>query len=440
MATCYKTRARQLCDNDIGDVMAKTTVQHKNLLYTSPLLGSRGSMLGSQGVPERTIFFGVLVFLALISVTGTYAHAQDARFNEVFEEGMPRLEEISERQTLHTTLPRSAWFSEDQDDNSARMNELRDELITTLGITGLNKYRAAISELRGKIKSSRERIADYNEKRVTAPEGSFMGMHDIPFRVTRTGYERRVEAQLEAIEGYKQGIVSIRNEFAVALRDVGLSISGEQLDVLLASVIGDDMIDMAVVFHNAKLITLQLEDLTQNTGEDPETARRYYGVFTVLLDVLNHMQQSFVADVDQRYLPLAQRYMSQASSNIAQAQTAIEQGRGAREILENNIISNQLTYDTAELYQQMLIEQREYVMGINEELQEDILTAENTYRTVELSSNVAALLETGVSEFEALIGLKAPELRMFENEQMRGEFEKLTDRMQREVTVSRPTG
>ena len=65
--------------------------------------------------------------------------------------------------------------------------------------------------------------------------------------------------------------------------------------------------------------------------------------------------------------------------------------------------------------------------GIREfECKKNILTAANTYKTVALSKDVAALMAVSRRAFDAISGLSVPDLRPFENERMKDAFSQLT--------------
>jgi hypothetical protein len=53
-----------------------------------------------------------------------------------------------------------------------------------------------------------------------------------------------------------------------------LDMTDESLDALLESVSGDDLIDMGIVFKNVKTVTQQLENLTNQSGENLDMAQR----------------------------------------------------------------------------------------------------------------------------------------------------------------------
>ena len=58
------------------------------------------------------------------------------------------------------------------------------------------------------------------------------------------------------------------------------------------------------IFDNAKRFAAELERLTNETGEDLEAAKKYYGVYLMLLKTVSRLQEKFVENVDNEYLSL----------------------------------------------------------------------------------------------------------------------------------------
>ncbi len=329
-------------------------------------------------------------------------------FNLIFESVFPKLLDALGRMDQHKYLPKSTWFGEDQRSNAIELRNLLDEIIKILGISDITDYRQGINDLEQNIRVSQGKIAEYQQKKVTAPSDPFLGMHDTPFRVTKKGYQDRIDDQYELIDEHEKQIDDIRSQLANELSKIGLELTNEQLEMLLSSVVGNDIMSMSVVFNNVREITIELEKLTNKSGENVEAARRYYGVYKVLLHVLDYMQNKFINDINRKYIPRIKQYILQAKQNITEAKTAISHRRGDRDILKNNIAANKLTQKTSELYQAYLEEQKIYIQKQNKALADDIITADNTYKTVSLSSNVIKMLRKGLKEFEALAKLKIP--------------------------------
>jgi hypothetical protein len=82
--------------------------------------------------------------------------------------------------------------------------------------------------------------------------------------------------------------------------------------------------------------------------------------------------------------------------------------------------------DAAKLYLTYLEKQRNDLLAARNKLAPDIAAARNTYETVKVSSELVAMMRSGQNLFDALKNLQMPELRVFENLEMKKEFEKLT--------------
>jgi hypothetical protein len=81
------------------------------------------------------------------------------------------------------------------------------------------------------------------------------------------------------------------------------------------------------------------------------------------------------------------------------------------------------------LYRSYLEEQRSDLSAAKQKLAPDLAAAKNTYETVKVSSELVAMMKSGQNLFDALKSLQVPELRVFENLEMKKEFQKLTVQM-----------
>ncbi len=196
--------------------------------------------------------------------------------------------------------------------------------------------------------------------------------------------------------------------------------------------VGDDLIQMGVAFHNLKAITAQLERLTQESGEDLMAARRYYGMYTVLLRVLERMHGQLIQEVDQRYLPEIDAISGRTRDLLTQTQALQRQARGRREILQANIEAQEFTLRAARDYRNYLLEQRAHVARARKRLAQDIVVATNTYETVKVSGELVDLMQSSQRLLDNLRSLEVPPLRTFENLEMKREFDRLTLRLQGE--------
>jgi len=343
-----------------------------------------------------------------------------AEDGHLFQKVYPKLEAALQRQERHEHLPKRSWFiGEDQESNQASMDRILDEAIAVLAVSDINEPRLKMKKLDESIAEAQRRIDEYRQAKITAPANTTFGLNSLPGLRTKKGYEDLIAEEQENIHAWRQEQKVIREEFRTQASVIGLHLSDEALGALLDSVSGDDMITMGVVFQNVKSVTLTLEQLTNESGESLDAAQRYYGMYLVLLKTLDRMQKTFMYNVAKDYEPQLKKFIMEAEDTILEAERAIKKKAGDYSVLSRNIESNRLTIQAAKLYIQYLEQQKAMIKKRNEELEHNLVTAQNTYRTVAVSRSVATFLHNGRETFTHLMNMTMPELRVFENEALR---------------------
>ncbi|WP_205632756.1 hypothetical protein [Cobetia marina] len=335
------------------------------------------------------------------------------------------------------TLPEEAWISRDQASARSDMDEMIEEAMQALDVPQLSTLRSTYRQVEDKIRESRREISELKEKRILAPDTEVSTLTRFTptdtlrefTASTRGDYDLLIAAHEKNITAYQGELTTLEGKLAARLEEIGITLTPDQVQVWLSSVVGDDVLTMSVVFASIKSVAQQLAELTRDSGENLEYARRYYGMVVMLHRMIVTMQQDFIARVDDEVLPQLQGFADEAEATTRDARTLIKQG-GSRESLENNIRANALTLKTINLYRSLVSEQRDRVKTSLTKSQRELAVATNTYRTVKLSAHVADLIRQGVKTFDTLAGLQVPVATSFENSAMREEFRKLTERMQ----------
>ncbi|OAD22666.1 hypothetical protein THIOM_001519 [Candidatus Thiomargarita nelsonii] len=182
----------------------------------------------------------------------------------------PTLENVLHLEEEQESLPDSAWIMRDKKDNKSDINDLLDEAVAILSLSNTDQTRQRIRVLERQIREMKQSISEYRQKQVSAPVRS-------TWLKTVEDYDAKIEQLNEQIQRNYEEIGKLKNQFAQELSEKGLFINQEQLEVLLSSVVGDDIIQSSIVYDNVKQISQQLMTLTINSGEDVEISQRYYG-------------------------------------------------------------------------------------------------------------------------------------------------------------------
>ena len=353
--------------------------------------------------------------------------AQDrADTSRFFEEAHAALDEALNMFDSTESLPAEKdlalyqFFRSTKESQELKIETYLDAAADALGISSISDQRQRIATLRSEIEEASRNITLYERKKISAPTKSYN-----PLTVTRDGYKDKIESARQQITQYESEIEREKQELVQQLKTIGLEIEDDQIDILLESITGDEFVRVSIIFDNAKSFAVELENLTEKTGEDLEAAKKYYGVYLMLLKTVDRLQKQFVENVDTVYYPKLDEFAEKAQQNIIEARRAIRAGADEG-VLQKNIDNNELTYQATQLYKQGLAQQKHQMMEANLECKKNILAAANTYKTVALSKDVASLLATSRRAFYAITSLSVPDLRPFENLKMKEAFGKIT--------------
>jgi hypothetical protein len=368
-----------------------------------------------------------------VAVESSNADRFGKRIGQLFESVLPTLDQARELVDRHAGLPDYSRvpFKPDKQSNSAQINELLDEAIEILGVSEVSDYRQRIRDANSAIATSHANIADYRLQRVSASWAKDQSQLDKvnPFELSKEALDQNIVDENAEIERQAQLLVELKQTFADELSKIGVKVDEDGVESLLSSVSGDDIVTMAVVFDNIKNVTTQLQELTEQSGEALDVSKRYYGMYVVMIHVMDRIQKTFVRDINEKHIPKLTEFASQADQNIEHARALIKIDGGDPQLLDANIASNQLTRETANLYIEYLQRNADLIAAENKRAQKNLATAINTYDTVKLSSDVAALMNTGRRDFETLMKLEVPALREFSNEAIRKEFQRMTSEL-----------
>lgn len=349
----------------------------------------------------------------------------EPEFVQLWEQIVPRLEDVVELQDRHEQLPKSTWLGPDQISNQADINQLLDEAVGLLGSNNSQHYRQQMDQLQQAISAQQARIDEARRNRITAPAEGL-------WQTTTADYDQIMAQANQQIDVYRRQIEQLKHDFGEELRQSGVSISDEQLDFLLSTVIGDDLIAMGMAFDHVKDIIAQLEFLLVESGEDLAAARRYYGIYTVLLNVLVQMHQQILTTIVQ-YQQQLDGISQKTKQLLKDSKKLRRSSERHQEVLAANIQAQQLTLQSARLYRDYLYQQAHAVARSQQELARDLAVAKNTYETVKVSGELVQLIHSGQQLLENLFSKQMPTLFSFRNLELKREFEKLTLRLQQET-------
>lgn len=350
------------------------------------------------------------------------------------------LDKLSDSLVIHDEIPtleKSKFLGRDQASANSDLNESLDDLMDVFDSEKLKALREQYRSLEDKIAEEKSKQQEYRSEKVLAsrderslrtkllPGETLKSM----VAVSKADYEMLIETSEANISEYQKELGQTLVEMRAYFSGIGLSLSTEQIDVLMSSVVGDDILKMSVVFNAIKDVTLKLEELTNQSGESLEHAKKYYGMVVVLYKLMDRMQTHFIAEIDNNYLPKLQGFKETAQSNIKESKKLMSKRVNVK-TLKSNVESNELTLKVIALYKRVLMSQRDKVFKANDMTKKEMAVADNTYKTVSLSSAVSGLISDGANNFGKLISLQIPDVREFQNQKIKEEFKLLSQKLE----------
>jgi len=346
---------------------------------------------------------------------------EDERFKAIWGSVFGQLEDGLDFVDQIKKAPDSSFFGEDKKSLREDLNKILDKTLVLLEDESINDYSNKIEELHQQISVAKSNISKYREEKITAPRDHMLD-------TTQDNYDKKIQQERLIISRYKNEIKIIKKHFKERLDDIGIDLSSEQVNILLARVDADDIVQMSFTFNVLKKITTQLMQLTHESSEEIKQAKKYYGMHVVLLELVNYMQQKYIDTVNSVYIPKIDKIIKNTIDTQNNAKKHIREDNDPKRItgFKNNIIALQLTLKTAKLYKTNLKDQTLKVLSAQEVVRKDLKLSQNTYDTVEISADLLSVLKTSKNSFDALMSLQVPQIVPFENMQMQKKYQELS--------------
>jgi hypothetical protein len=328
------------------------------------------------------------------------------------------------------SLPEKTWnpLANSKASYQEQIDKILDTVLRVLEISGAAECRKEIKALHQAITESQHRISKCHEQMVSAPPEAALAIWEKPWKTSRESLGESIAAEERNIADLRGQIGVLKERFRNQLQQIGIEAFDGDIDSLLMPVTQDDFISIAAVVRNISTLTTQLEGLTDKSKELPPQARRYYGMYLLLVYAIDRLQVRFIQEIDHVHLPKLHAFEEEARQNIAEAKNQIS-GGGPRDQLNGNIEASKTTIEACHCLAGALRDQMNAIAGENEHTKLMLAAGINTYKTVRLSLNVAELMSDCRKAFTALRQLRLPRLRTFQNVQLKSEMQKLAQRL-----------
>jgi len=357
--------------------------------------------------------------------TSKFLAERDARFKDVWGDVLGKLEKGLNVSNEIQKAPDSAYFGADKKSLKKDLDAILEDVMELLFDKSFAEYRDSIESEKENIADLQKDILSYREARISAPEKSML-------HTTKRGYKKKIVAAKREIKESENKVDHIKKQMGRDFQQIGVNLSPEQIDVLMARIDGNDIIQMTLVMDALKQVTTQLMTLMADSNEELTYAKKYYGMHMILLELVIYVQDKYIHKVDKVYLPKVNSIVDKTLRIRAQAKDALQSSKkeSRAKIYRSNIEAHDLTLKVAKLYAQNLSGQRSKVLEAQAVARKDLKLARNTYETVAVSADLYAMISNSKNIFSKVMNLQVPEIIPFENLKMKNKYQELTSLIQ----------
>lgn len=368
----------------------------------------------------------ILTFLVL-RPSFALSYDKDAVLADIWNKSLAKFEQALSLLDEMKDLPDKKFLGKDKEDNIKKFNKIISDVLEIISSSEAKEIRDNIIKLRTEKTSKEEKIREYQQKRVVASE------EDGFLVTTKKEYDEKIQKLKSDIDEINNMIAEETNRLIAVLGEYGIHASYEEIQGLLNTVTGYDIAVMYGTFNNIKIITDKLVTLMEQSPNDMEAQKKYYGVYALLLKTCAYMEAGFIDKVETEYYPKLEDMHEQSqellTSAIKQLESSANLSVNQKQTLEQNIQSLHSHQDVIKRYQSYLKEQCEQVKQLQIKYESAYDVAFNTYRTISLSSDLLSMIRDSIKELDILINLQVPEIIVFDNENLEREFKSISEQL-----------
>ena len=249
--------------------------------------------------------------------------------------------------------------------------------------------------------------------------------------------QRKIDDKIAKLEVKQRELEEGRSEAAYRIRAeldaIGLRLSGDSAEKCIFPIDINDLIDASIVAKHVGLVVDELGRLMKLSGGDINAAKRYYGMYVVMLEVQKQCFDDFVWN--SKSGPWRRKLAELRKKGIEQrANTYAELGKVSYNDLQKaTLLKNANALETmlraVDLYEETLDNHQKIIAKKADEVAKMLVVARNSLTTVTLVGDFISLIQTAEDTFDALSQLELPPLESFDDAALQEAFISITDKL-----------
>ena len=329
------------------------------------------------------------------------------------------VDDLTELKEKEREAPNFAVLSKSKKDYRIKMDEVLKELEPILFDGEVMGYSTKIRKAQIQIKVLRSEIFDLKEKKL------FADLDD------KDEFDGKITKRVKGVKSLETLIGKLEYDLMKKFHRLGIDLSIEQVRVVTKRVDGDDLAHTLAVFDITRQISSKLAELMENADYDPEYARRYYGIYVVMAEMVLYSQRVYAKRINEIYLVALDQLERdiQDAINFAEQSISKQKNEANVKILKQNIESNKFSNEVVDMYREILLAQEENLKKAMKDSKNNVDVAYSTFDTVTISSNLVNLIDTTQDEFNKVMNMQIPQIVPFENKILEERFVDISNKI-----------
>ena len=329
------------------------------------------------------------------------------------------VDDLTELKEKEREAPNFALLSKTKKDYRIKMDEVLKELEPILFDGEVMGYSTKIRKAQTQIKVLRSEIFDLKEKKL------FADLDD------KDEFDGKIAKRVKGVKSLETLIGKLEYDLMKKFHRLGIDLSIEQVRVVTKRVDGDDLAHTLAVFDITRQISSKLAELMENADYDPEYARRYYGIYVVMAEMVLYSQRVYAKRINEIYLVALDQLERdiQDAINFAEQSISKQKNEANVKILKQNIESNKFSNEVVDMYREILLAQEENLKKAMKDSKNNVDVAYSTFDTVTISSNLVNLIDTTQDEFNKVMNMQIPQIVPFENKILEERFVDISNKI-----------
>ena len=285
-----------------------------------------------------------------------------------------------------------------------------------------------VQRIQDQINSRKEQINAWTLALISAPATSLM-----PLRVTRQTLQRRIKRERQSIDRDNERIQALKIQTLESLEASGIVMTMEQLDGLLFTAEGTQLAQVMAVAENIKLIQNELGQHLTGPETNSEQVKIYTGFLMMSYRVYVTAIERAIAIIRDKYLYKLSDIKNDANEQMWQADALSQRSEKTNDIARNNLELNAKTIELAQLYERHLLDRSQALERLLKEMKLNYELSVNTFRTIKVGGELIDVIKASEKDLQCIFEFDPPKLDAFYDKELRGEFDKKTQRLRGEA-------